>query len=177
MPWLYFEDWHQFIGMVTPLNLPLGDTVIKVFAVPKDPRGLFNNAALAVVEMDGSPFDPMATYHFEDRQSFAGEQLERYLDDLPPIVRENARALFRFSHVHGFMNNAMKLKNDTGFTVAHPMQVIDGWKYAHKWPLMLHLDIFLKDSLATLKGIVNYDDMTLLQSAPRGNTWRQTQRY
>lgn len=177
MPWLYLERWDGWIENVPQANFALGETVIKVFAVSRNPQEIFSNPAIFTVEMDGSPLGSDTKYKFEGRETFTGHQLDDFISQfgVTEPTNNDMRALFRFSHMHGFLGRAMQMVRDNEYVINHPIEVIDGIRYIKNRPRLLHLDIFLRASLDTLKNIVNYDEERLLVGRREGLKWRMGQ--
>jgi hypothetical protein len=179
MPWLYFEDWAEWVDSVKTGNLPIGNTLVKVYAAPDNPQHIFSEPSLFTLEMDGSPFALDTVYSFEGRARYGGAQLEGYIREIADKerTRQYMRALFRFAHMHGFLASAMAYKVSEQYAIEHPMEVVHGQVWANRMPLMLHLDVFLRSSLEVLKTVVDYDNPSLLVKPRWGLNWRKTQKY
>jgi hypothetical protein len=176
---LHFEDWSwpMLLDQIEAKDLVHGGNIIKVYASEEDPRDIFGNPDLTVVEVDGGPLVSTEKYVYPDRDTYTGEDLEAEIDtyDLTELGSNTVRALFRFSHEQGFNNIAMAARRGDDWLIDHPFGAIDGIPLAHLNELRvhsMHLDIFHPDSLPVLREIVDFDDPSKVMESLDGTRLR-----
>ncbi len=167
---IHFEDWSYplFLSQIDKKGIPRGDRFIKIFASAENPS-LFVKREVCVLEVPGEPFSEQELYHYQDRESYTGPELELHLAslDLSDSGRCVARSLFRFAHEIGIIPNIMSVRHDEQWLLDHPFDEIDGLGRSGRLftgpkELDIHIDIIHPSSLALLEKIINYHDKEIL---------------
>lgn len=159
--------------------------LIKVFASKRHPSRTLNRP-ITTVRQSGLPFAESEIYRYPGRGYWLPEEMEYYLDyhNLPPGLKEKARALFRFLHRPQLKiaRYAMGIYNPDkkDMHYLHPLDLLDGLKEIKggRRDFGLHLDIFRPESVERLSAFVDLNDrgrlvtpkecLTLEKTTPEG---------
>jgi hypothetical protein len=163
--YLYFENYSHYLFMLDQKGTPHGDKIIKVYAAEADPRIRLGKPKLAVVESPDHPFST-EIFVYPGRETYTGVQIEEMINrlNLNEIGIRIVRALFRFSNRPDleFCQAGMAIKNDRGWLIDNPLQDIDGLNQSTRSAdiksLVLHLDIFVPESLRRLDQLIHLND-------------------
>ncbi|MFA5933440.1 MAG: hypothetical protein WCV81_04155 [Microgenomates group bacterium] len=157
--YLHFSDWSHLKNSLDEKGIPHGNKIIKIYAGENDPRVILKRQNLFTIESDGKPFRPNEIFHYENRKSYTGSELEEKLNSLglDEVAKPRLRALFRFSNLPEIQStqDMMATKNPDGsWKYNDPFEDIDGIELALRVPqrrTTLHADIFYESTLQRLK--------------------------